>query len=155
MKYKLFKMLFLVVLLFLIGGMAMTEVQKKPPLLKNQKTNAQEKPPLLGNSQINTQEKPPLLGNPTNIGYGQVIPPPPPGQTAPPPPGQTASPPPPAGQVAPPPPPPGRTAPPPPNAAVALNGIQLQNASLAVSTAKKAKLYLTAGKIWTMTGPRG
>ncbi len=33
--------------------------------------------------------------------------------------------------------------------------LQTSKALLAVETAKKAKAYLTAGKIWTMTGPRG
>ena len=77
------------------------------------------------------QEKPPLLNSQTSTVYGQPmpmrqpVPPPPPGQAAPPP--QIGS----------------------------LSKIQLSNASLAVATAKKAKSYLTAGKVWAVIGPRG
>jgi len=111
MKNKLRNML--IMTLFLIGGISMT----------------------------NAQEKPPLLGNPPNIGYGQVSPSQ--GQVAPPPPGQVA------------PPPPSPQVPPQPPMANAINRVPVSNASIAVATAKKAKEYLTAGKIWTMTGPRG
>ncbi len=99
------------------------------------------------------QGKPPLLNNPANTNL--VQPPPPPINQAPPPP-------PPQGQITPP-PPPGQTAPPPPGNRAAsppptvnpMSSIPTSNATLAVATAKKAKEFLTAGKIWTMTGPRG
>ncbi len=76
------------------------------------------------------QEKPPLLNTQSSTVYGQPMPmrqpvPPPPGQAAPPP--QIGGP----------------------------SKIQLSNASLAVATAKKAKSYLTAGKVWAVIGPRG
>lgn len=108
-------------------------------------TNAQEKPPLLNNPQENSRQKPPLFSTPQNVVYGQTVLPPPPGQVLPPPP---------PGQPAPPPPPPEQdTFQPQVNRP--FNGVQLKNASLAVATAKKAKPYLTAGRIWTMIGPRG
>jgi len=43
----------------------------------------------------------------------------------------------------------------PPQIANTLNAIPLNKALLAVETARKAKSYLTAGKIWTKIGPRG
>lgn len=145
-KYKTIKILILALALILIGGILMA--------------NAEKKPPLLGNSSKNPQDKPPLLGNPPTGGYGQISPPPPaqtpppppPAQAPPPPPGQ-AAPPPPAGQVTPP-PPPGQAVPQ-PQVASPLSGIPTNNASLAVLTARKVKAYLTPGKIWTMSGPRG
>ena len=113
----------------------------------------------------NAQEKPPLLNNPLNIGYGLTppatqAPPPPPhrGEIAPPPPPNQVPPSPANGQMV---PPPGQVPPPPPpgqvvpQSQVTSNIIQLNNASLAVATAKKAKAYLKAGKVWSMIGHRG
>ena len=132
MKSNVFKIFLLTLVLFLVGGIVMT--------------NTQDKPPLLNNSQDNPQQKPPLLSTPQNSVYGQVASPPPSGQVLPPPP---------PGQPVPPPPPPPEQATLQPQASRLLNGVQLKNASLAVATAKKAKPFLVAGRIWTMTGPRG
>jgi hypothetical protein len=48
--------------------------------------------------------------------------------------------------------------PPPPQPGRPLTGIQqdiINNALLAVATAEKAKAYLLAGEVWSMTAPRG
>ena len=80
----------------------------------------------------NAQEKPPLLNKPPTTFPNQAIPSPR-NQTVPPPP---------PSQVA-----------PQPQIVNPFN--QLNNAVLAVNTAKKVKAYLTAGKIWTKIGRRG
>ena len=91
---------------------------------------------------VQAQEKPPLLGGSPNVGYSQpAAASPPVAQPAPPQPIGQAVPPPPAGQTMPQP--------------LGGAGIPLSNASLAVATAQKVKEFLTPGKIWTMTGPRG
>jgi len=94
----------------------------------------------------NAQDKPPLLTMPSGFESGQI----------PVPPGQVPAP---RGEaIAPPPPVPGMMQPPPPRPARPLTGIQqniINNASLAVATAQKAKAYLSAGKVWSMTAPRG
>jgi len=95
-----------------------------------------------GITMVNAQDKPPLLDRPTVSGYGHtLVPPPPPGQVPPPPPAPGMTPP-----------------PPPPQPGTPLTGVSqdiINNASLAVATAQKAKPYLSAGKVWSMTGPRG
>jgi len=106
-----------------------------------------------GISMVNAQDKPPLLDRPAVSGYGQTLfpPPPPPGQAPPPPPQGVGQPPPPASRMTPAPPPP-------PQPGTPSSGVSqdiINNASLAVATAQKAKTYLSAGKVWSMTGPRG
>ena len=97
-----------------------------------------------GITMVNAQDKPPLLDRPTVSGYGHtLVPPPPPPQRV----------------VQSPPPAPGMTPPPPPlQPGTPSTGVSqdiINNASLAVATAQKAKAYLSAGKVWSMTGPRG
>ena len=94
-----------------------------------------------GFNMVLAQEKPPLLGSPTNTRQRENVPLPG-GQTAPTPPLQGKIKPPPAQQLSSPQPP-------------IVNSLPLNNASHAVETAKKAKELFTAGKIWTVTGPRG
>ena len=102
---------------------------------------------------VNAQDKPPLLDRLTVPGYGQTLvpPPPPPGQVPPPPQQGVVQPPPPAPGMTPPPPPP----PQPGSPSTGVYQDIINNASLAVATAQKAKAYLSAGTVWSMTGPRG
>jgi len=83
-----------------------------------------------GMTMANAQDKPPLLGTPSGPGYGQT---------------------PPAPGIAPPPMPPAQ-----PRPVSSRNPQEIaKNATLAVTTAQKAKKYLTAGRVWNMVGPRG
>ncbi|WDN88001.1 hypothetical protein BuS5_00969 [Desulfosarcina sp. BuS5] len=106
-----------------------------------------------GITMVNAQDKPPLLDRPTVSGYGHTLvpPPPPPGQVPPPPPQGVVQSPPPAPGLTPPPPPP----PQPGSPSTGVYQDIINNASLAVATAQKAKAYLSAGKVWSMTGLRG
>ncbi len=100
----------------------------------------------------NAQDKPPLLVEPTAQEYGQMSPPPPqPG----------AVPLVPRGQVLPPPVSPGMAPPPPLGQKIAplppprMQQQKLDNAPIAVATVKEAKMHFSAGKIWSITAPRG
>lgn len=83
-----------------------------------------------GMTMANAQDKPPLLGTPSGPGYGQT---------------------PPAPGMAPPPAPPAQPRP----VSSRIPQEIAKNATLAVTTAQKAKKYLTAGRVWSMVGPRG
>jgi len=149
-------LIFLVVFAFtlLMGGIAMTQTQNgttAPPLLTDKNLGTPNQAP-----SVNTPAPPPTSPN-------VATPPPPNAPNAPPPPG-TAPPPPPNGAPVPPPgapaPPQGPPAPagpprpapaPAPNIPLAF----LQNAPRAVSTAKAARPYFVAGKVWEGTWRRG
>ncbi|WP_157627858.1 hypothetical protein [Thermodesulfatator autotrophicus] len=94
-----------------------------------------------GITMVNAQDKPPLLNPPTVPRYNQTPPPPPaPEQVPRPPVGGVMQP------------------PPPVQSGIVSTGTQqdiIKNAALAVATAQKAKMYLTAGKVWSMVAPRG
>jgi len=101
-----------------------------------------------GMTMANAQDKPPLLGMPSGSGYGQT--PPVPGQVPSPPAQEVVQPPPPAPGIAPPPVPPAQSIP----VSSRIPQEIAKNATLAVTTAQKAKKYLTPGKVWSMVGPR-
>ena len=124
-----------------------------------------------GITMVNAQEKPPLLYSPASSLHGEIptppggeAPPPPPEGTLPPPlPSQVPPPPPPPplGQVPPPPPVEGMAPPPPPPPPPRAPGREtaaleiLKIAPRAVDTARKAKAYIHAGKVWSFIAPRG
>ena len=89
----------------------------------------------------NAQDKPPLLGTPSVPTYKQT--PPVPGQAPLPPAQEAVQPPPPAPPVQPRPVLPG------------MPQEIAKNASVAVTTAQKAKKYLAPGKVWSTVNPRG
>ncbi len=102
-----------------------------------------------GMTMANAQNKPPLLGMPFGSGYRQTSPVP---RQVPSPPAQEVGQPlPPTRGIVPPPVPPAQSI-----SVLSRNPQEIaKNAFIAVTTAQKAKRYLTPGKVWSMVGPRG
>ncbi len=96
---------------------------------------------------VNAEDKPPLLSKPTVFDYGQITP----KQVLPPVINTPREPSPPASTITPPPLPPSKPGP----LSTGLQQNIINNAALAIETAKKIKTYLTAGKIWTRVAPMG
>ncbi len=132
--FRLFTLIICITVL--IGGVTMTKAQDGPPILETV-------PGIAGG--IGTPGASPAPGGIA----------PPPGNVAVPPP------PPPGAGAAPPPPPPGTNVPPPPAPGAAVAPPQtvgtafLNNASLAIKTAREAKKYFTSWKLWMHKGPAG
>ncbi len=146
---KISVLLTLTVLLLFIGGIAMTQASNNtaPPLLTEQNLATPTTP-------SPTAPAPPP-GAPNAAPAPAPVPPP--GNAPPPSPPNGAPVPPPGAPVPPqgPAPPPGPPGPAPAPQAPNIPLAFLQNASKAVSTAKAARPYFVAGKVWAIRAPGG